>query len=211
MDIIKERKRMAELVRELKAKHIIRTKSKIKQAALKLIKRGQVIYGSTASSQYAPSIKPKDIDISVKNPKVAAEVLRKELLKQGIKRSIKEKYIKQIRRKIYEIGNVSYSPLTKVRRLAAIRGTAALPQEVLALSRTISEPSMYYRSQKDLARLKQIARKLKGIKREEFEKTLSMLQFEKTARTFFYTAEKAEKLRKQRIFFEARKGKYRLK
>jgi len=213
-DPIKERIKLAKLVGELSPKKDIKTRSKIKRIALELAKRRkQVIYGSAVSSVYARKIHPKDIDISAEQPKEAAKILQRKLAKKGIRRKIKEKYIKKIRRKIYGIGGVSYSPLTK-RKLGATveinkRKTTALQEEVLALSSTITEPTAQFRAKKDLSRLNIIAKKLKKEKRKEFEDILRKLRFEAVARTYLYSERKAKRLRKQKVFFQTETKKYK--
>jgi len=196
----KVRKRMAELVSNIKEKRSVPTNlDRIQKIALATATRQQIVYGSGSSSLVNPKIKPSDMDINSPTPRQDAIRLMAALKKKGIKAEVKSKLIKDIRRKIYEVGSVSFSPLDKQKRagskvISGIRYTTPT-KEVIALSGTAAEPTKDYRYKKDMKRLELIGERLKGKSRKEYQMLLGELQKEKRRRLFLYSTQKANRAR----------------
>lgn len=201
----KKRERLMELARGLKQKLSIKARTEEQKLALKLARNSnQVVYGSAASSGYAPGIKPKDLDINTKNPRLAALRLKRELLKKkGISMQVKKKYIEAIKKNIYEVGTVSYSPIDKKIALNSklrnkLRATN-IKKEILALSGTIVNPYSDYRSYKDFMKLKEIQKQLPKKRQEEYKRIIKELEREKLRRKYLYTTKKTERLNKIKV------------
>lgn len=198
--IRKKQKELAKLVSEIKAKARFKARTRLEQLALKLARQSkgkQIIYGSAASKAYAGTIKPKDIDIGTPSPYRMARKLREEALKEGIKAKLKKKYIKQLKRNIYEVNSVSYSPLQKKKLRESIMKDrlrqTGIATEVKALAGTIARTQTYYRSKKDYLKLRRIRLQLERKKRERFKEIIAQLK--KQGESFFLNVlEKPESL-----------------
>lgn len=181
-DVKKKQLLLLQLAKKLKKIKGFKPRTKVEELALKLARqKGHIVYGSVVTSRYSSNIKPKDIDISSTKPYQAAKELQKELLKKKIKAEIKKKYIPPLKRNIYEVDSVSYSPIqqSKVSESELYRKLreTKLSKEIKALSKSISDPSRYYRSKKDYNRLMQLKKRLvKKKEKEEFMKQLELLR-----------------------------------
>lgn len=197
-DIAKKKLILAKLVKVLKKVREFKPRTKQEEIALKLAKkRGQIVYGSVVTSLYSKNIKPADIDIGARRPLHAAKELKRELLKKGIEAEIKKKYIPTLKKNIYEVNNISYAPLQKskisksemIKRLKVTK----LEKEVKALAKTISDPTKYYRAEKDYKRLMQIKKRLRKKKeKQKFLKEITLLK-KQGQQQFFNILKKREK------------------
>ena len=181
--IRKKQKELVELVSHIKARERIKAKTRLEALALKLARKSegrQIVYGSAASSVYAKTIKPRDIDIGTPSPYKMAMELKREALKKGIKAKLKKKYIKELKRNIYEVNSVSYSPLQKKKLKESIvryklRQTG-ITTEVKALARTIARTQTHFRAKRDYLKLRRIKLLLEREKQERYKKIIAQLK-----------------------------------
>lgn len=188
-DIEKRKKILIQIIQRLKTIRDLKPKNETQRVALQLAaKNGQVVYGSSVTGMYSRNIKPKDIDISSKSPLKAAKELQLELLKRKLKAEIKKKYIPQLKRNIYEVESISYSPLSSTK----LKGSeeykqlriSKLAKEVGALAGTISDKKKYYRVMKDYDRLMQLKKRI-ATKKEKILFTQAVAELKKQGENYF--------------------------
>jgi len=191
ISIAEKKKELAKLISEIKAKGRFKGRTELERLALKLARRSQdkqVVYGSAASSAYAKTIKPRDIDITTEKPYKAARELLKEALKKKIKARLKKKYIPQLKANIYEINSVSYSPIQESKLKHSIKRygvrQTTLPKEVAALAGTIARTRTQYRSKRDYLKLRRIKQLLEKKQKQKYKEIIERLK--KQGENYFF-------------------------
>lgn len=183
ISIAKKKKELAEIVSRIKAKERFKGRTELERLALRKAREQQgkqIVYGSAASSAYAKTIRPRDIDIATKKPYMAAKELLKEALKRKIKAKLKKKYIRQIKANIYEVNSVSYSPLQESKlRHSMVRyrvGQTTVSQEVSALAGTIARTRTQYRAKRDYLKLRRIKQLLEKKQKQRYLEIIKRLK-----------------------------------
>lgn len=208
ISIAKKKKELVELVSKIKAKGRFKGRTELERLALKIARRlkdKQIIYGSVASSAYARTIKPRDIDIATKKPYKAARQLLKEALKKKIKAELKKKYIRQIKANIYEVNSVSYSPMQKSKLKHSmvryrIRQTT-IPKEVSALAATIARARTQYRAKRDYLKLRRIKQLLEKKQKQRYQEIIKRLK--KQGESYFLDV-----IKEQHTIFKKKNAKW---